>query len=443
MGATPIVNSTDTSSSSPPPSSAPLVHWLVVFRAPDPAAVGRRLRAAHLVLGRDTHELFRHDRKLSRRHAELVEDAGGLEIVDLGSRNGTRVRGAKVGRRRLDAGDYVELGSFGFIVGRARERRELRTDEVLVGDSHAFQRVLAEVEALAASSATALVRGDMGTGRTTVCERIHARSRAEKPLVWIDARDEKDLEAALRDKARLVASTAGGTLVFECVDDATPQSIAAIGVLLSAAEREGCRVLLTARRGGALGGASTWTVDLPSLDERRDDLPALVATFAHASGADLLLTPSLHAHLAARPYPGNVKELAAVVERLARTAPEERARALGLDEEPPPSAPTIRIVRGGSAFYMDRQRVDLGTSPRLAAVLAALVEAHGAGRGSLAAETIAEKAWPGERILPHAAKNRVYVAVSSLRKLGLRRVLAHASEGYALSGDFVVTDAAV
>ncbi len=184
---------------------------------------------------------------------------------------------------------------------------------------------------------------------------------------------------------------------------------------------------------------ATWTVDLPSLDERRDDLPALVATFARASGLDVALSSTVHAHLASRSYPGNVRELATIVERLARTAKEEHALALGLEEEPPTS-PTIRILRGGHAFYLGRRRVDLRASPRLAAVLAALVEAHGEGTECLAAETIAEKAWRGERIIPDAAKNRVYVAVSSLRKLGLRRVIARASVGYSLTGDFVVTD---
>ncbi|MBK7400663.1 MAG: FHA domain-containing protein [Myxococcales bacterium] len=373
-----------------------------------------------------------------RRHAELIEDAGGLEIADLGSRNGTRVRGAKVARRRLEVGDYVEVGSFGFLVARARERRALRSDTSLVGDSHAFQRVLAEVEALAASRATALVRGAPGTGRTAVAARIHARSRPEGPLVWLDARASHEVEGALRDPARLVDSAADGTLVVECVDAASSETLTALGVLLSAAERGRCRVLLTSGRDAAAVGA-TWTVDLPSLDERRDDLPALVATFARASGLDVALSSTVHAHLASRSYPGNVRELATIVERLARTAKEEHALALGLEEEPPTS-PTIRILRGGHAFYLGRRRVDLRASPRLAAVLAALVEAHGEGTECLAAETIAEKAWRGERIIPDAAKNRVYVAVSSLRKLGLRRVIARASVGYSLTGDFVVTD---
>lgn len=40
--------------------------------------------------------------------------------------------------------------------------------------------------------------------------------------------------------------------------------------------------------------------------------------------------------------------------------------------------------------------------------------------------------WPDERILPHAAANRVYVAIATLRKLGLRDVLISHEDGYLL-----------
>lgn len=40
--------------------------------------------------------------------------------------------------------------------------------------------------------------------------------------------------------------------------------------------------------------------------------------------------------------------------------------------------------------------------------------------------------WPGERILPAAAKNRLHVTVARLRRLGLGAVLLHGDEGYLL-----------
>ncbi len=43
--------------------------------------------------------------------------------------------------------------------------------------------------------------------------------------------------------------------------------------------------------------------------------------------------------------------------------------------------------------------------------------------------------WPGERVLPEAASNRVYVAIATLRKLGLRSVLLSRELGCLLDPD--------
>ncbi len=40
--------------------------------------------------------------------------------------------------------------------------------------------------------------------------------------------------------------------------------------------------------------------------------------------------------------------------------------------------------------------------------------------------------WPGERILPEAGTERVYTAVATLRKLGLRKLLLQRDDGYLL-----------
>jgi predicted ATPase/Tfp pilus assembly protein PilF len=53
------------------------------------------------------------------------------------------------------------------------------------------------------------------------------------------------------------------------------------------------------------------------------------------------------------------------------------------------------------------------------------------GRGVSLAD-LQEAGWPGERILPQAASNRIYVAVNQLRKLGLKDWLKRSGEGYYL-----------
>jgi pSer/pThr/pTyr-binding forkhead associated (FHA) protein len=64
-----------------------------------------------LVLGRQATDLVIDDPQVSRRHASVRPAAGGLEVEDHGSRNGTWVNGARVGGpTRLVPGDRVRLG---------------------------------------------------------------------------------------------------------------------------------------------------------------------------------------------------------------------------------------------------------------------------------------------------------------------------------------------
>ena len=50
-------------------------------------------------------------------------------------------------------------------------------------------------------------------------------------------------------------------------------------------------------------------------------------------------------------------------------------------------------------------------------------------------EELLEAAWPGERVLPAAGAHRVRVAVSTLRKLGLKDVIKTVPEGYLLAAE--------
>ena len=47
---------------------------------------------------------------VSRRHAQIILDADGCSIVDLGSENGVVVNGARVPKHKLSDGDLVQLG---------------------------------------------------------------------------------------------------------------------------------------------------------------------------------------------------------------------------------------------------------------------------------------------------------------------------------------------
>lgn len=48
------------------------------------------------------------------------------------------------------------------------------------------------------------------------------------------------------------------------------------------------------------------------------------------------------------------------------------------------------------------------------------------------AEALIACGWPGERVLPRAARARLHVAMSSLRMMGLGALLRHERGGYLL-----------
>src|SRR5258708_15073305 len=64
------------------------------------------------------------DPTISRRHAELSLVAGGVEILDLGSSNGTFVHGDRVTKTTARGGDAVTLGK---VVFKLQEPAPART----------------------------------------------------------------------------------------------------------------------------------------------------------------------------------------------------------------------------------------------------------------------------------------------------------------------------
>ncbi len=76
---------------------------------------------------------------------------------------------------------------------------------------------------------------------------------------------------------------------------------------------------------------------------------------------------------------------------------------------------------------------DLGRHGAMWRILVALATRSAAGeRAGLDAAALVALAWPGERILPDAATNRLYVALSGLRARGLRAWIVRRDNGYLL-----------
>lgn len=77
-----------------------------------PGGLRVHLEAASMSIGRqDSCDIVLDDPTVSRTHAEVHRDPDGFEVVDLGSRNGTRVNGLGVTRTRLADGDDLLIGA--------------------------------------------------------------------------------------------------------------------------------------------------------------------------------------------------------------------------------------------------------------------------------------------------------------------------------------------
>ena len=94
----------------------------------------------------------------------------------------------------------------------------------------------------------------------------------------------------------------------------------------------------------------------------------------------------------------------------------------------------LEVAASGHWFRApSERRVDCGRHRALHLLLLRLAEERLIHPGSVvASRDLVEAGWPKQRILEEAARNRLKVAMSSLRKLGLRRVLVHAEGGYLL-----------
>jgi transcriptional regulator with PAS, ATPase and Fis domain len=243
----------------------------------------------------------------------------------------------------------------------------------LIGDSSSLLAVRLQIALAARSSATVLVLGETGVGKEVVSRLIHGQSvRADRPFVAINCSGipETLLESemfghakgsftgAFRDKVGLVQQANGGTLLL---DELGEMSLRMQAMLLRFTEtgevqRIGADsftctdvrlIAATNRDLMAQVAAGTFREDLyyrlnviqivvPPLRERRDDVPALLAYYlgsaAETHGLQQpSLTPGAMEMLVEYPWPGNVRQLRNVAERL---VVQERSGPLTPDNLP-------------------------------------------------------------------------------------------------------------
>ena len=293
--------------------------------------------------------------------------------------------------------------------------------DLMVGRCPAMQDVYKSIGRVAPQDVTVLVTGESGTGKELVARAIyHYSDRSRGPFLAVNcaAIPEALLESELfghekgaftgADRRRIgkFEQCHGGTLFLDEIGDMTPATQAKILRVLQGQEFErvgGSEVIQTdvrlvaatnrdllamvqqgTFRGDLYYRLNGYTIKLPPLRERGEDLPLLVEHFLHRFGRELKKeTRTVAAEtmnlLRAYPWPGNVRELQSVIKQSLLHAtgpvllPEFLPRGLGAEAptrsakegvEPDLGALTKfideRLQSGTTSLYADFQAFTLG-----------------------------------------------------------------------------------
>jgi formate hydrogenlyase transcriptional activator len=243
---------------------------------------------------------------------------------------------------------------------------EIRTEhdfDEIVGESAGLRRVLREVETVAPTDSTVLIRGETGTGKELVARALHQLSpRRERTFVKINCaaiptglleselfgHEKGAFTGAIMQKVGRFELAHLGTLFLDEVGDIPPELQPKLLRVLQEQEFERLGSTRTVRVDVRLVAATNrdlaamatngqfrndlfyrlnvFPLLLPPLRERRDDIPRLVRHFAHKSarrmGRRIETVPSEAMDALVRyPWPGNIRELENVIERAVILSP--------------------------------------------------------------------------------------------------------------------------
>src|SRR3954462_15458090 len=135
------------------------------------------------------------DMLVSRYHAELLASAGGFEIVDLGSHNGTFVDGRRVGRAAVVEGDLIGIGhqQFRIVAGALEAYEDVGKVEfeasglsVFVGEG---RTILGDVSFSLPENSFLAIVGPSGAGKSTLMKALTGFTPADRGTVLYNGRD--------------------------------------------------------------------------------------------------------------------------------------------------------------------------------------------------------------------------------------------------------------
>ncbi len=294
----------------------------------------------------------------------LMSARGTMETVMAATRNG--------------AFDYLakpfELDTLLEAVKRALDARNSDDEEVeiedlpeseMIGSSAGMVEIYKTLSKVAPTDATVIIQGETGTGKELIARMIHRfSSRSQQPFVPVDcsaipaALLESELFGAMkgaftgaeRDRIGVFESANKGTVFLDEIGDIDPsfqvkllrflqeREIRPVGA--SREKKVDVRVIAATNRDlqkmvdDGKFREDLWfrlnvvRLDLPPLRERRVDVPLLaqyfVAKYNGRYNRDVRLTESGLRTLRDFTWPGNVRQLQHLIERLTILAPNDR-----------------------------------------------------------------------------------------------------------------------
>ena len=263
------------------------------------------------------------------------------------------------------------------IVRSAEDRRSANASSVdgvqlPTGVSPAVAAVNRLIQQVAPYDSTVLILGESGTGKEIAARAIHAASpRRQRPFVAVNCgaipselleselfgHEKGSFTGAITARKGRFEIAEGGTLFLDEIGDMSlPMQVKLLRVLQERIyERVGsntsseCDVRIIAAthrnleesivrgsfRGDLFYRLNVFPIEMPTLAARISDLPALIDAFvAQAAGRGrprLRLLPETLEALGNYPWPGNIRELSNLIERLAILCPE---RPVGIGDLP-------------------------------------------------------------------------------------------------------------
>jgi len=268
----------------------------------------------------------------------------------------------------------------------------------ILGQAPAMQEVFRAIGRLSQSSATVMITGESGSGKELVARAVHRHSpRSDKPFIAINtAAIPKDLleselfghergaftGAATQRRGRFEQAE-GGTLFLDEIGD-MPAELqtrllrvlsdgnyyrvgghspikANVRIIAATHQNLETRVKENLFREDLFHRLNVIRVRLPSLRERREDIPILAKHFLKKSAQDLgveakRFSDSALKHLASLDFPGNVRQLENICHWLTVMAPGQLVDYADLPPELRDSTPlaTTSDWESGLAMEVDR-----------------------------------------------------------------------------------------